>query len=131
MIYEDLHDFYQRVHPSWFHLESHVTALHDYEAWLDTLDEKLFAVNGVIRSEFDHAVSIPLSECANMDGLKFWAAELCKTLRLNRSSHLPMAHLLKRFLRLAIIENNIPITPESVMSELRQEWNIKNEFADF
>ncbi|MEJ1162672.1 hypothetical protein V9K97_03165 [Variovorax sp. CCNWLW186] len=105
-----------------------MTALHDYEAWLDTLDEKLFAVNGVIRSEFDHAVSIPLSECANMDGLKFWAAELCKTLRLNRSSHLPMAHLLKRFLRLATMENSISITPESIMGELRQEWNIKNEF---
>ena len=105
-----------------------MTALHDYEAWLDTLDEKLFAANGVIRSEFDHAISIPFSECADMNGLKFWAAELRKALRLNRSSHLPMAHLLKRFLRLAIIENNIPITPESVMSELRQEWNIKNEF---
>jgi hypothetical protein len=104
--------------------------LHEHEAWLDTLDEKLLLADGKLRSEFDHPISIPLSACADVGGLKLCAAELRKALHLNRS-HLPMKYLLERFLGLAIAANQLPVTRERVMDELRLEWGIKNEYSDF
>lgn len=104
--------------------------LHEYEAWLDTLDQKLFLADGAIRVEFDHALSIPLSACVDVDSLKACATELRKALHQNHS-HLPKQYLLERFLRLAIAANKIRTMQEQVMDELRQEWGVKNEYTDF
>jgi len=107
-----------------------MTSLHEYEAWLDTLDKKLFLADGLIQAEFDHPISIPLTECANVSGLKLWATRLREALKTNHSA-LPVKYLVERFLRLALEANRVSATRDQVMADLRQEWDIKNEYTDF
>jgi hypothetical protein len=106
-----------------------MTSLNDYEAWLVTLDKKLFLADGSIRSEFEHPISIPLRECTSLSGVKLSATRLRETLKASHSA-LPMKYLIERFLRLAIEANRAPFTRDQVMAELRHEWNIKNEYSD-
>jgi hypothetical protein len=104
--------------------------LDEYEAWLDTLDKKLYLADGHIYVEFDHALVISLSDCTDVSGLKRCAARLREALRKNQS-HLPVKYLLERYLRLAISANKISLTREQVMSELRNEWGISNDYSDY
>jgi hypothetical protein len=104
--------------------------LDEYEAWLDTLDKKLYPAGSVVRVEFDHPLVISLSNCADSAGLKICAARLREALRGNHS-HLPIKYLLERFLRLAIEANNLRLSRDQQMNELREEWGIKNDYTDF
>lgn len=104
--------------------------LDEYEAWLDMLDKKLYLAGSVVCVEFDHPLAISLSSCADAAGLKVCAQRLREVLRKNHS-HLPVKYLLERFLRIAIEANNVPLSRDQVMNELREEWGIKNDYKDF
>ncbi|MBS1208948.1 MAG: hypothetical protein H6R19_1346 [Proteobacteria bacterium] len=104
--------------------------LHDYEAWLDTLDKKLYLAGSVVQVEFDNPLTIRLSNCTDAAGLKLCALSLREALRKNHS-HLPVKYLLERFLRIVIKANKIPFSRDQVMNELREEWDIKNDYTDF
>jgi hypothetical protein len=103
--------------------------LDEYEAWLDELDKKLYLAGEVVCVEFDHPLAISLRNCADPNGLKVCAGRLREALRQNRS-HLPMKYLVERFLRIAIEANKIPVSQDQMMSEIREEWGIKNDFTD-
>lgn len=104
--------------------------LDEYEAWLDTLDKKLYVAGPVVYVEFDHPLVISLSNCTDSAGLKVCAERLREALRRNHA-HLPIKYLLERFLRLAIEANNLPMSRDLLMNELREEWGIKNDYTDF
>lgn len=104
--------------------------LDDYEAWLDTLDKKLYLVGTVVHVEFDHPLVISVSHCADTPGLKLCAQRLREALRRNHS-YLPVKYLLERFLRIAIEANRLPLSRDQLLSELREEWGIQNDYTDF
>lgn len=104
--------------------------LDEYEAWLDTLDVKLRLAGPIVCVEFDHPLDISLSSCADSAGLKICALHVREALRKNHS-HLPVKYLLERFLRIAIEANKLPLSRDQVMSELREDWGIKNDYTDF
>ena len=97
--------------------------LDEWEAWLDTLDAKFRVANGEIFSDFDTPFSIPLDDCNNIEGIVKCAARLRESLLAN-SSYLPHEYLIKRFIRLAIDINQLPISKAAILSKLPKEWNI-------
>ena len=99
--------------------------LDEYEAWLDTLDAKFRVVDGEIRSDFDAPFSISLHECNDVAGIVKCAIRLRKIFLAN-SSHLPVEYLLKRFIRLAIDVNPLPISKAEILGRLPKEWNLVN-----
>lgn len=102
-----------------------ISGLDEYEAWLDTLDAKFRIVNGGIRSDFDVPFSISLLDCNDVDGIVKCATKL-RTVFLSNSSHLPVEYLLKRFIRLAIDANRLPIPKAEILSRLPKEWDFSN-----
>lgn len=94
--------------------------LDEYEAWLDTLDKKLYLAGSVIRVEFDHPLAISLSNCTDVAGLKVCAVGLREALEKNHA-HLPVKYLLERFLRITIEANKVPVSRDQVMNELSEE----------
>jgi hypothetical protein len=104
--------------------------LDEYEAWLDTLDTKLYLAGKIVRVEFDIPLAVSLESCADPAGLKACARRLREALRENRTP-LPVKYLVERFLRLAIKANKIPVSQDQLMSELRAEWGIVNDYTDF
>lgn len=97
--------------------------LDEWERWLDTLDAKFRVVNGEIVSDFDAPFSIPLHDCNDVAGIVKCAARL-KGAFLANSSYLPDQYLIKRFIRLAIDANKLPISKEEIFARLPIEWNI-------
>lgn len=104
--------------------------LDEYEAWLDTLDKKLYLAGKVVRVEFDRPLKIPLGTCADPAGLKVCAGRLREALRQNHPP-LPVKYLVERLLQIAIQANKIPVSRDQIMSELREEWGIKSDYTDF
>ncbi|WP_336643868.1 hypothetical protein [Methylomonas sp. WH-1] len=104
--------------------------LDDHEAWLDTLDKKLFVSNSEVKVEFDNPICFPLDECTDLKDLKGMARTLRSVLSCNETP-LPRKYLIERFLRLVIRENRLPTTVEKAMRELRIDWNISNEYQDW
>lgn len=97
--------------------------LDEYEAWLDSLDAKCRVLNGEFRADLDLPLSIPLSECNDVEGLVKCAIRLKKTFS-STSSYLPQAYLIKRFIRLAIKENHLSVSSAEVVSKLPKQWNL-------
>jgi hypothetical protein len=112
-----------------FH-QRNMTALHDHERWLDTLDAKLRVEGDAIRVCFDHPTEIPLRNCADLQGLKLEATRLRSILAGNQT-HLPRKYLIERFVGLALSHHRLAIAQSEVMDELRAEWNVKDEWRDF
>lgn len=104
--------------------------LDEFESWLDTIDVKLYRAGSLVCVEFDHPLTISLLDCADTDGLKVCALRLREELRKNRTP-LPVKYLLERFLRIAIEANQLLLSRDQVMNELREEWGIKNDYTDF
>lgn len=104
--------------------------LDDHEAWLDTLDKKLFVLNGEVKVEFDNPITFPLDECTDLKDLKGMVSTLRSVLSSNETP-LPRKYLIERLLRLVIRENRMPTTVEKTMRELRIDWNISNEYQDW
>jgi hypothetical protein len=107
-----------------------MTSLHEYESWLDTLDEKLFVRSGAVWIEFGSSTQILLAECTDISGLKAGAGVLRNILAQSNES-LPRKYLIERFVRLAIEANKLAIKRDDVIQELKADWNIKDEFRDF
>lgn len=99
--------------------------LDEWEAWLDTLDAKFRVVNGEIFSDFDAPFSIPLHDCNDVDGIVKCALRLREAF-IGNSSYLPHEYLIKRFIRLAIDANHLPISKAEILNKLPNEWNIGN-----
>jgi hypothetical protein len=83
-----------------------MNALHEYEAWLDELDKKLYLKASAVAVEFGSGLVIPLAECRSMDGIVSWAVSLATVIR-KHISHLPEKYLLERFVRLACEANRL------------------------
>lgn len=96
--------------------------LDEYETWLDSLDAKLRVVNGEIHADLDAPFSISLHDCKDVAGIVKCAGTLREAF-LSSSSHLPHEYLIKRFIRLAISANRLPISKAEILSECPKEWN--------
>lgn len=97
--------------------------LDEYETWLDSLDAKLRIVNGEIHADFDAPFSISLHDCKDLAGIVRSAGKLREAI-LSNSSHLPHEYLIKRFIRLAINANQLPISKAEILSTLPEEWHL-------
>lgn len=99
--------------------------LDEWEAWLDTLDAKFRVVKNEILSDFDAPFSIHLHDCNDVDGIVTCAVRLREVFLAN-PSYLPHEYLIKRFIRLAIDANQLPISKAEILKRLPNEWNIGN-----
>ena len=84
-----------------------MNSLHEYESWLDTLDQKLFLRNGAIISEFAHGLTVPLRSCCSKEEIVRWSVQFARTLDEHRSSSVNLEYLVERFVRLAITGNKL------------------------
>jgi hypothetical protein len=96
-----------------------MTTLHEYEAWLDELDKKLFVKNNAIYSEFGPGFSVALSACRTEDEIIDHSVELARTLDQHLFS-LPIKYLIERFVRLVVNGLQLKFNSEELASKANQ-----------
>ncbi|MCB4362449.1 hypothetical protein KIH07_01810 [Hydrogenophaga taeniospiralis] len=90
--------------------------LHQYEAWLDELDQRLRVDSGNIVCELGSGLIAPLSELTDVDDIALWAGKLRESLAAHEG-HLPHEYLVKRFARLAKERTGLPVNVDEIAWE--------------
>jgi hypothetical protein len=94
-----------------------VSDLSKYEAWLDTLDEKLFVQGRSVVCQFGPGLKIPLSICSSEEGIIEGSIKLARTLDQHFES-LPIKYLTERFIRLVLQANSLPANSDELMTKV-------------
>lgn len=90
--------------------------LHEYEAWLDELDQRLRVDGGNIVCDLGSGLIAPLSELAEVDDVAHWAGKLEESL-VAHEGHLPHEYLIKRFARLVKERTGLPVNVDEIAWE--------------
>jgi hypothetical protein len=101
-------------------------SLHEYEAMLDALDNKLFIKNRAIVIDFGPGLFVQLSDCQSTEGIVKCALEVRKTIKEHLFC-LPEAYLMKRFLRLVMKFNGPDFDIEDVLQRIEAAIKSQSE----
>jgi len=95
--------------------------LHQYEAWLDTLDARFKTSGESIVYSFDQNHEFPLKQLQSEQGI-LQQAEILKSLVLVNSEGLPLEYMCKRLIRLSIKANNLDLNIDEILNGLKVKW---------
>ena len=98
-----------------------MTQLHEYEAWLDTVDSRFRLEKHAIEFIFDKKHTFHLSTLNNFSGI-LEQAEILKELVFSNTERLPLEYMCKRLVYLANLKNNANIEIEHIIKELKGIW---------
>ena len=96
-----------------------MNSLHEYEAWLTTLDGKLYVKNDWVVSRFGNEDRIHMSECRSYYAVLRWVLELRQSWVADPAG-LPLDYLTERFVRLVNESNNLNIDAASIKEEVKE-----------
>ena len=96
-----------------------MNSLHEYEAWLTTLDGKLYVKNDWVVSRFGKEDRIHLSECSSYYAVLRWVLMLRQSW-LGDSAVLPLDYLTERFVRLVNESNHLNIDANSIKEDIKE-----------
>jgi hypothetical protein len=96
-----------------------MTSLHEYEAWLDELDKKLYVKGASVAVEFGSGLKVPLVECRSADGIVKWGISVSSVIR-EHLFDLPEKYLLARFVRLTCEANHLNLDSALVAAAMEQ-----------
>lgn len=96
-----------------------MNSLHEHEAWLTTLDSKLYVKNDWLVSRLGNESRIHLSECGSYYAVLKWALELRQSWASD-PAWLPLDYLTDRFVRLINESNHLNIDDASIKEELKE-----------
>lgn len=96
-------------------------SLHEYEAWLDTIDDRFRLYPNCIEYKFDEYYLFKLSELNELQSL-ILQAEILRNLAFNNTEGLPLEYMCKRLVRLANQGNETNIDADYVAKELHSKW---------
>ena len=96
-------------------------SLHEYEAWLDTVDSRFRLHETSIKYSFDEQYAFQLSELKDLQGL-FAQAEILRNLVFSNSETLPLKYMCSRLARVANQSNDTDIDIEHFLEALNTKW---------
>lgn len=98
-----------------------MTQLHEYEAWLDTVDSRFRFGDGSIVYSFDNNYIFPLSMLQDCTSL-YEQAEILRGLVFGNTEALPLEYMCRRLVQITNQKSNINIDAEDVIKELNARW---------
>jgi hypothetical protein len=99
--------------------EHDMNSLQEYEAWLTTLDSKLYVKNDWLVSRLGKERRIHLSECGSYYAVLRWVLELRQSWA-GDPAWLPLDYLTERFIRLINESNHLDIDAASIKGEVKE-----------
>ncbi|MGL4316461.1 MAG: hypothetical protein ACRCTL_07580 [Pseudomonas sp.] len=98
-----------------------MTQLHEYEAWLDTVDSRFRLEEHSIEFSFDKNHSFRLSSLNTFADV-MEQAETLKELVFSNTEGLPLEYMCKRLVHLTNLKSNANIDIEHIIKELKGKW---------
>ncbi|HEX5328838.1 hypothetical protein [Sulfuricurvum sp.] len=104
------------------------SSLHEYEAWLDKLDNRFYIKNNQFIYNFDEQLLISLDECKNKNSIKKYSRVILEYAERNKN-YLPKKYLIQRFVRLVVKYWSLNDTTDEIMNEINTDWGGYNELT--
>ena len=95
--------------------------LHQYEAWLDTLDSRFKLSGKSLVYTFDNTYSFSIKDLETKQGI-FEQSEILKSLVLDNSEGLPLEYMCRRLIRLSMQANSLDLEIDKILTELKSKW---------
>ena len=95
--------------------------LHEYEAWLDTVDARFKISGQSIVYSFDKTHEFPIKALQSKNEI-IKQAEIMKALVLKNSECLPLEYMCKRLIMLSREASDLEINIDQVLNELKIKW---------